>query len=130
MERTWMPKVAGIISILAGVINLFTTFLLLISAFAVQGMAAFLAIPLWLPINASVALLFVGFPFLTCGVLSLIGGVYALQRKNWGLALVGAIMSFFPYCILGLVAVVLIAISKDEFKSNYQPLSVTVSQGV
>ena len=130
METTWMPKVAGIFSILAGVINLLTTFLLLISAFAVQGMAAFLAIPLWLPINASAVLLFVGFPFLVCGVLSLIGGVYALQRKNWGLALTGAITSFFPYCILGLVAVVLIAISKDEFKSNYQPLSVPVSQGV
>ena len=130
MERTWMPKVAGIFSILAGVINLLTGFLLLIGMLVVQGITGFFAIPLWLPINASVVLLFVGFPFLVCGVLSLIGGAYALQRKNWGLALTGAIMSFFPSCILGLAAVILIAISKDEFRSNYQPLSVPISQGV
>lgn len=83
MEKTWMPKVAGIFSIVAGVANLLTAFLLLIGTFVIQGVFGFLAMPFWIPFNASIVLLAVGFPFLACGVLSIVGGVYALQRRKW-----------------------------------------------
>ena len=48
-------------------------------------------------------------------VLGIIGGVYALQRKYWGLALAGAIagsISFFP---CGIVAIIFTAMAKPEF---------------
>lgn len=128
MKKTWMPRVAGILSIVAGVINLLSVFLLAIGAFMAQGVFGFFAVPFWIPLNASIVLFTMGFPFLFCGVLSILGGVYAIERKKWGLALTGSILAFFPYCILGLVSVVLIALAKDEFESVYQPVSIPVSQ--
>jgi len=56
------------------------------------------------------------------GILGLLGGIVALQRKLWALALVGAIfcmLSIGPYfisSILGLIALILVAISKNEFQ--------------
>lgn len=64
----------------------------------------------------------------TCGVIwfiiglvALIGGVFAIRRKKWGIAIVGGVFALFtigPYflgSILGLIGLILIAISKDEF---------------
>jgi len=55
-------------------------------------------------------------PFGLCleGIVALVGGVFALKRRAWGMALAGAIcsMSF----LLGIPALVFLAMSKDEFK--------------
>jgi hypothetical protein len=130
MKKTWMPKVAGTLSIVAGVINLFAAFLLFLVTIVVQGIVGFVAIPFWIPFNASVALLALSLPFLVCGVLAIVGGVYAVQRKKWGLALAGSIMAFFPYCILGLVSVILLALSKEEFESTYPRAPIPAGQVV
>jgi len=46
-----------------------------------------------------------------------VGGVYALQRKKWGLALVGSIAAFFPpKWILGIAAIVLTVLAREEFE--------------
>jgi hypothetical protein len=50
------------------------------------------------------------------GILAIVGGIYALQRKIWGLALAGSIAAFFPSWILGIAAIVLTALSKNEFE--------------
>ena len=50
------------------------------------------------------------------GILAIVGGIYALRRKIWGLALAGSIAAFFPSWILGLTAIVLTALSKNEFE--------------
>jgi hypothetical protein len=49
-------------------------------------------------------------------ILSLVGGIFALQRKMWGLALAGSIGAFLTAIILGIPAIILIALSKKEFK--------------
>src|SRR3989304_5163786 len=56
------------------------------------------------------------------GLIALIGGVMALQRKKWSLALIGSILGLFTIgfvvfeaSILSLVALILLAISKNEF---------------
>ena len=49
---------------------------------------------------------------------SLIGGIYALQRKNWVIALIGSITSFLIWNIIGLVPLILVIISRDEFNGN------------
>jgi hypothetical protein len=130
MEKTWMPKVAGTLSIVAGVINLLAAFLLFLGTLVVQGIVGFVAIPFWIPFNASIVLLALSLPFLVCGVLAIVGGVYAVQRKKWGLALAGSIMALFPYCILGLVSVILLALSKEEFESTCQRASIPAGQVV
>jgi VIT1/CCC1 family predicted Fe2+/Mn2+ transporter len=62
------------------------------------------------PIFLTVAILFA-----VIGILGLMGGISALRRKTWGLALAGSIASIFPCVLLGIAAVILTALSRDEF---------------
>lgn len=55
-------------------------------------------------------------PFLIIGVLALIGGIYSLRRKTWGLALAGAIATTVYWFFVGIPTIVFIAQSKDEFE--------------
>ncbi len=48
---------------------------------------------------------------------SLIGGVYAIKQKHHKIALIGAILSIFIFVIPGIIAVILLFISEDEFES-------------
>lgn len=52
---------------------------------------------------------------LVLGVLGILGGIFAMQRKSFAIALIGGI--FTVPTILGLIGLILIAVSKDEFKS-------------
>ena len=56
---------------------------------------------------------------LIASILAIIGGIYAIKRKHWWIALVGAAFSLlcFPM-IFGLTAIILVAISKNEFKTE------------
>jgi hypothetical protein len=56
------------------------------------------------------------------GILSIIGGVYSLKRRLWGLSLAVTIAAFFPFNLLGLVSIILLAISKREFDARSQPI--------
>lgn len=55
------------------------------------------------------------------GIIAVLGGIMALQRRSWGLALTGAILCMISIgfyglsFILGLIAIILIAISREEF---------------
>ena len=58
------------------------------------------------------------------GLAAVVGGIFAIRLKLWGLALAGAICAIVPphpwgYLIwtpiLGIVAVVFVALSKSEF---------------
>jgi hypothetical protein len=50
------------------------------------------------------------------GVVSILGGISALQRRRWGLALAGGICALVPMqTLLGVLAIVFLAISKEEF---------------
>jgi hypothetical protein len=50
---------------------------------------------------------------LVLGILGILGGIFAIQRKNFAIALIGGI--FTVPTILGLIGLILIAVSKDEF---------------
>ncbi len=54
---------------------------------------------------------------------SLIGGVYAVQRKNWVIALIGSIASFLTWFIIGLIPLILVILSKDEFGTSISETS-------
>jgi hypothetical protein len=55
------------------------------------------------------------------GLIALIGGVFAIRRRRWGIAVVGGVFGLLtlgPWLIgsiLGLIGLILVAISKDEF---------------
>ena len=61
---------------------------------------------------------FLALPMLIVGVLSIIGGIFAIQRQRWGWALAGSIATLVTSSLLGLAAIILLAISKDEFQTK------------
>jgi len=118
MKKTWKPTVAGILDIVAG------SFGLILGLLVVLGFAAFAIFSRsdttylqQLPgaITASV-LITLAIVSLIISILAIVGGVYALKRKNWGLALAGSIAAFFGSSPLGIAAIVLTALSKNEFE--------------
>ena len=54
-----------------------------------------------------------GIIVLVLGIIALLGGVYAMQKKNFVMALLAGIL-VIP-SILGLIGLILVAVSKDEF---------------
>ena len=120
MQKTWKPQISGILSIIGGVIALFGSLAMLIAILAV-GITGNWARDWefgWLPFNIFSILWAIGIPMFVCGIVAITGGIYALQRKAWGMALAGSIAAFFPAWILGLGSVILIATARDEFEKR------------
>lgn len=118
-QRTSRPLIAGILLIIAGMEGIIMGGIL-----AALG-GTFAASMGGLPGGEEFGVLFVvcGIIFMIFGILALIGGIMSATRKNWTIALVGSIFGlfclgliFFEASILSLVALILIAISKDEFQ--------------
>jgi len=45
-----------------------------------------------------------------------VGGIYALGRRVWGLALAGSICALVGFGILGILAIIFVILGKGEFK--------------
>jgi len=61
-----------------------------------------------------ICLIIVGGLLLGLGILAVVGGISAVRRKRFGLSLAGAICAL-PSGLLGILAVVLVALGKREF---------------
>ncbi len=59
--------------------------------------------------------------FTLVGVLGIIGGVFALRKKNWGLALAGAIAGTLVFLPCGIPAIIFTAMGKPEFEGQSAP---------
>jgi hypothetical protein len=55
---------------------------------------------------------------LILGVLGIIGGIFSIKRKAWGLALAGAIAGVFTFFPTGVAAIIYVAMGKNEFYSS------------
>ncbi len=124
MQKTWKPIVAGILNIIAGVLSLLGALGVIIGSVLISvGSAPFLAYG-WGDLAALgidryilIVIVWIGAFFLAnVGMWPLIGGIYALQRKKWGLALAGSIVAIFGLTLFGILATIFTAISKDEFE--------------
>ena len=92
MERTWKPIAAGILCVIAGVIGL-------IAAVAVVALVG-----LWSLISDEIGLTILAplIPLILFGILPMVGGIYALRRRRWRLALAGSICCpLVAFAILG-----------------------------
>jgi hypothetical protein len=54
-------------------------------------------------------------PAIAVGVLAVVGGIFAMQRRRWGWALVGSMAAAVIFHVLGIASIVLVAVSKNEF---------------
>ena len=115
MEKTKKPTVAGIFNIITGALGIigaiamFIGFSIVSGGWGIPGMEA---IPGFVP----GIILGTAISSLPIAVLALVGGIFAVQRKQWGWALAGSIAAIFSLIILGIPAVILVAISKNEFE--------------
>ncbi len=101
--RTSKPTWAGVLLIIGGVFGIIGGIVLAIfgSAFALIGFGLD-------GVGAGVVTIILS-------VVTLIGGIRATQRKQWSFALAGAICAVFGSLIFGIVAIILLALSKKEF---------------
>ncbi len=118
MKLTWKPIMAGILDIVGGAIGMVGGLYIvaLTSLFRVINQAfpidtAFLQ--KWEQVVSSV----IAVPFIVVfiGIISIIGGVYSLQRRIWPFALAGAISSCIVFPFFGLPAIIITAFARDEF---------------
>ena len=110
MKRTSKPKIGGILTIISGCLASLGAVNYAIGLGDVSGLGKG-DIPPFVP---SIIL---GIPVLSIiiGILALIGGILAMQRKKWKWALAGSIAGTLSVLPLGIPAIILIALSKDEF---------------
>ncbi len=102
--RTWKPTTAGILTLIAGILNLIAGLIVATVGTFMGGMAGFGAI-----FGA------IGAPLIVLGIISIIGGIFAMQRRVWWLALVGAILAVPGTFVLGVLAIIFVAMGKKEF---------------
>jgi len=117
MENTSKPTIAGILIIIAGALEVLGSIGVFIASTMIgvmPGMPAGQIPPFLPPLLAGVGVI-----VLIAAVISIVGGVYTLKRKIWGLGLAGAILPIFFGGLLGLAlgiaGIVLLALSKKEF---------------
>ncbi len=110
MQKSWQPTAAGVLAIVAGAFNLLFALVFSIT-FSIAAPFSFALMTIGL----------IGALYLGTGVVAVIGGINALQRRHWGSALAGAICAVMPPAtVLGIVSIVFVALSRDEFVSAAQ----------
>jgi len=102
--RAWMPIAGGILTIIAGIIGFFAGILIVAVGEAAGAEAGIFGFGM------------IGAPLIAIGIVAIVGGIFALRRRIWGLALAGAICSLPCSWIFAIPAIVFIALSKREFK--------------
>jgi len=105
MEKTWKPTVAGILAIIAGALQV------------IFGIVCATGVGFWAGIMGIGWLSAIFAPLIVFGIIAIVGGIYALLRKVWGLALAGSICAFFgPWFILGILSIIFVSLGKGEFE--------------
>ena len=99
MQRRWKSMTAGILTLIGGIFGI------AVGGIVVAG-GAWAVIPMMEEIGAGLIAL---------GVVALIGGIFALKRRIWGLSLAGAICALFPLVPLGVLAIIFISLGRREF---------------
>ena len=104
--KTVKPMIAGIMNLITAMGAFYWTY-----SFFVAG-----AILAGIPGAAGIATVF-GAMCAIGGILALLAAIFCFQRKNYGIALIGSILGMIigGVFIFGLIATILVAISKSEF---------------
>ena len=110
MKKTRRPINGGILTLLSGAMAIFGAMNYAVGFFDSPGIGKG-DIPPFVP-----SIIF-GVPLMSIviGIVAVIGGILAMRRKRWKWALTGAIAGALSLLPLGIPAVILIAISRDEF---------------
>jgi len=105
VKKKYLSLAAGIIDIAAGGFSLVSLLLMGVVMVVLAGDGE---IPLFM---AAIPLAMV-----IPGVLAVVGGIFALRRRSWVMALIGSIALVVTSSVPGIAAVVLTVMARDEFE--------------
>jgi hypothetical protein len=116
-EKTGKPTAAGILSIIAGAGGIIMGIVYAVLGDIIGDIIGTISGMEWL----AELVVFFGVPFIIFGIIAIVGGIYALRRRVWGLALAGSICAILadPLWILGILAVIFVSLGslgKGEFE--------------
>jgi hypothetical protein len=123
LNRSSMPMVAGILLIISGVLALLSWVSVITTAVSIIDISMLQEMDLTITLEQAQEMLVI------CGTIGcilaifvILGGVLALKRKLWGMALAGGILGLFTIgplfisSILALISIILVIISRKEFQ--------------
>ncbi len=117
--RTWKTRAAGVLAIVSGV--------LAVSQWVAVAVLEVLALG-WFPMGSLAglgAIVAAAFTIaISMGIVAIVGGIFALKRRRWGLALAGSICAIFAVVFLpilvnvplAIAAIVLVVLGRGEFE--------------
>ena len=126
-QMTNNAKIGGILAIVSGGIGVIWSLIFLAMAvfmvgFNEWGYNEFEAVPPGLFMNFFMVLyIIMAIVGLCIAALSIVGGVYGMKKKYWGLALTGAIAGALIFFPCGIVAIVFTVLAKPEFSAIQPP---------
>ena len=106
--QTAKPVIGGVLILLAGIGDIIAGIWFATVGTIFAGTLE--GIPFW---PASTMLQTCGIIWIILGLIAIIGGIFAIKREKFGLAIIGGVLTI--YTLLGLIGLILVAISKDEF---------------
>ena len=112
-ERTGLPIAGGALLLIAGILGL------IMWGWVMAAGAVLFGIP-GMPVDVSGIVTICGAIGIIFSIFPLIGGIFAIQRKMWGLGVAGGVLGifslgFFIGSILALIGLILVAVSRREF---------------
>jgi hypothetical protein len=117
--KTWKTKAAGVLAIVSG--------LLAVSQWVTVAVLEVMALG-WLPMGTLAglgAVVAAAFTIaIATGIVAIVGGVFALKRRRWRMALAGSICAIFSVVFLpilvnvplAIAAIVLVVLGRGEFE--------------
>lgn len=108
IDKKWASTAGGVLSIIAGAIHMVSSLISGILFHRFVDKLPELPVSIWIIV----------LPFMVLAIISITGGIFALRKKAWGLALAGSICAISgPISgFIGIAATVFISISKNEFE--------------
>ncbi len=117
-------KVGGILAIISGAFAVFYLVGACFSIYMMRYMFSGISTPYASPPPSEffniMAIFYGAFGvfFMLVGVLAIVGGVFALKKKLWGLALAGAIAGTVVFFPCGIPAIIYVSMAKLEFSAQ------------
>jgi len=120
MEKTWKPTAAGILSIIGGSAGICLGVLIILLG-GLIGLASTVGTYLGEPALVELMLTIgkmagvAGGVVIALGAIGIAGGICALKRRCWGMALAGPICALRVSGVLGILSIIFVSIGKKEF---------------
>jgi hypothetical protein len=123
-NRSGLLTAAGVLSIVAGALEVIFGGIAAVSVTILSLLFGGALLPFnpgpWFDPVAALApfwSVIVGAPVFALGLIAIVGGVFAIRRRSFGVSLAGAICAL-PSGILGILAIIFVCLSRKEFRAE------------